>query len=180
MTAGTSSRARWPWVVLAAGCLAALLLAAALTTGPRAPVAHTVAFRANPVLVSPGTAAGSRYAGRAQVFGLVTPGPDTAQVLFAPARRMQPGAPETVYPGDVQPYRPLRVAPDAQIRVTAPIALGDLPDYIRGITVTPERFSQLYREADQRYGPFLDRGHMFEVGFDGTGRVVRMQQIFSP
>jgi hypothetical protein len=93
---------------------------------------------------------------------------------------MQPGGPESVYPGNVQHYQNLPLAPDAEIRVTAPIVLGELPDYIQGIKITVDRFPGLYQEADQRYGPFLDRGHMFELWFDDRGRIVRMQQIFSP
>jgi hypothetical protein len=120
------------------------------------------------------------YAGRARVFGLVTPGPDPSQVLFAPARRMQPGGPETVYPGDAESYQALPLASDAKIRVTAPIALEALPDYVHGVSVSEQRFPEMYREADERYGPFLDRGHMFDLWFDDQGHIVRMQQIFSP
>jgi hypothetical protein len=85
-----------------------------------------------------------------------------------------------VYPGNVQRYQDLPLAPDAAIRVTAPIVLEDLPDYIQGIKITADRFPGLYQEADHRYGPFLDRGHMFELWFDDRGRIVRMQQIFTP
>jgi hypothetical protein len=161
--------------------MAALLFAGTRAGGWREPVSHSAAYRADRVAASPAPPpAGDSYAGRAGVFGLVKPGPDAGQVLFAPAQRVQPGGPETVYPRDVQPYQTLPIALDANIRVTAPIALGDVPDYVQGIAITAERFPQLYREADQRYGPFLDRGHMFEVGFDGSGRIVRMQHIFTP
>jgi hypothetical protein len=148
--------------------------------GWREPVTHTAAYREAGVTSSPDVSARPAYAGRARVFGLVTPGADSGQVLFAPARRIQPGGPETVYPANVEPYQELPLAPNTQIRVTAPIALEDLPDYVQGVKVSAQRFPGLYREADQRYGPFLDRGHMFELWFDDQGCIVRMQQIFSP
>jgi hypothetical protein len=176
VSAGTSSRARWLWVAVSAGCAAALLIAG-LRAGRHEPVTHTAAYRRTPASAPP---AGGAFAGRSQVFGLVIPDADPGQVRFAPARRMQPGGPETVYPANVEPYRALPLAPGAEIRVTAPIALGDLPNYVQGVGVTADRFTREYHESDQRYGPFLDRGHMFELSFDDRGRIVRAHQIFSP
>jgi hypothetical protein len=176
VSGGTNSRTRWLRAAVSAGCTAALLLAGARAGGRSEPVTHTAAFRQAP---SPDRA-GPGHANRARVFGLVTPGPDSGQVLFAPADRMQPAGPETVYPANVAPYRALPLAPGAEIRVSAPIALGSLPDYVQGVQIPVGRFPQMYREADQRYGPFLDRGHMFELWFDDGGRVVRMRHIFTP
>jgi hypothetical protein len=180
VSAGTISRARWLWVILSAGCTAALMFAGAQLGGWRAPVTPTAAHQAARVTSSPDQSAGSAFADRARVFGLVKPAPDSDEVLFAPARRMQPGGPETVYPGNVQPYQELPLASHAEIRVTAPIAPDDLPDYVKGIKITADRFPEMYQEADQRYGPFLDRAHMFELWFDDRGCIVRMQHIFTP
>ena len=120
------------------------------------------------------------YAGRSDVFGLVVPGTDSTTVQFAAARKDQPGGPETVRPADVGPYQPVELAPGAQIQVTAPIAEEGVTDWIRGIQVSPQRFDQLYQAAVQKYGPMPDRGHMFELWFDGQGRITRMVHYFSP
>lgn len=177
--------------VCCAGCLVAagLVSRPLLTSGPSAPVAdrgrpafYSVGYRqAGPRGATPGATPGaSAFAGRSRVFGLVMPAGAPGMVLFAPARREQPGGPETVLPADVQPYQEIPLAPGAEIRVTAPIANGGVTDYVRGIQVSPERFSALYRESERRYGSFLDRGHMFELWFDGDGRIIRMIHYFSP
>jgi hypothetical protein len=123
---------------------------------------------------------GSAYAGRSAVFGLVTPGPDSGMVRFAPARKDQQGGPETVQPADVGPYQPLSLAPGAEIRVTAPIAEDGVTDWIHGIRVSAQRFAALYQAAVQKYGPMVDRGHMFELWFDDQGRITRLVHYFSP
>lgn len=124
--------------------------------------------------------AGSDYSGRSGVFGLVAPGQDPSVVQFAPARKSQPGGPETVKPVDLGAYRPVALAPGVQIWVTAPIANQGVTDYIRGIQVTRAQFADDYRAALKQYGPMVDRGHMFTISFDDQGRIVRMVHYFSP
>lgn len=191
MKHGTNARAWWFRGMAAVAC-AACLVAAALVSrsllnvdgdGAAAKavdqghaVFHRSGYRTAPT-AQPG---GTRFAGRSDVFGLAVPGQTPDEVLFAPARRVQPGGPESVLPADIQPYLSFKLAPGAEIRVTAPIANEGVTDYIRGITVTPERFDALYKESEQRFGPILDRGHMFELWFDGEGRIVRMIHYFSP
>jgi hypothetical protein len=119
-------------------------------------------------------------ADRAHLFGLVAAGETPDTVLFAPARKVQPGGPETVRPADVGPYIPLRLAPGAVIRASAPIANDGVTDWVRGIRLTREEFHTLLVKLQQRSHPLLERAHMFEVWFDGRGRVIRMQHYFSP
>jgi hypothetical protein len=126
------------------------------------------------------TGTGSGYANRARVFGLVDAGPTPAQVLFAPARKVQTAGPETVRPAAVGRYVPLTLAPGAVIRASAPIANDGVTDYVRGIRLTPEQLTELLRKLRRRLHPLLDRAHMFELWFDGQGRIVRMQHYFSP
>jgi hypothetical protein len=146
------------------------------------PALYSVSYRRAGLLgATPGATAGaSAFVGRSRVFGLVAPASEAGLVLFAPARREQPGGPETVLPAGVQPYQEIPLAPGAEIRVTAPIANEGVTDYVRGIQVSPERFSALYHESERRYGTIVDRGHMFELWFDGAGRVIRMIHYFSP
>jgi hypothetical protein len=123
---------------------------------------------------------GAAYAGRSRVFGLVMAGNGPDDVLFAPARKVRPGGPETVRPAGVGRYIPLEFAPGVVIRASAPIAEDGVTDYVRGIRLSPERFDRLLRALSQRLHPLLDRAHMFELWFDGRGRIVRMQHYFSP
>jgi hypothetical protein len=159
-----------------AGLVAAGLLAwgTSIGTGARWADSRAVFYQAGY------RTAGADYAGRSNVFGLIAPGQDPSVVRFAPARRDQPGGPETVQPADVGAYRPVSLAPGAQIWVTAPIADQGVTDYIRGIQVTPAQFAAYYRAALQKYGPMVDRGHMFTIAFDGQGRIARMVHYFSP
>lgn len=115
-----------------------------------------------------------------QIFALVRPGPTVGEVLVARATEHQPGGPETLVPVKVQPYKPVRLAPGAVIRITAPYYEGHLSDWISGALVTPEQFASLLRRAEARYGPLPGRARMFRVTLDGHGRVSRMQHIFSP
>jgi hypothetical protein len=132
-------------------------------------------------LVLTGTRAGADpdYAGRARVFGLAEADTGT-RVLFAPARKVQPGGPETVRPAGVGRYVPLTLAPGAAIRASAPIVDDGVTDYVRGIRLTPEQLNEGLRKLHRRLHPLLDRAHMFELWFDGRGRIVRMQHYFSP
>lgn len=120
------------------------------------------------------------YANRSRVFGLVAAGTGPDQVLFAPARKIQPGGPETVRPGAVGRYTPLALAPGAVIRASAPIAGDGVTDYVRGVRLTPEQLTEDLRRLRGRSHPLLDRAHMFELWFDGEGRIIRMQHYFSP
>jgi hypothetical protein len=132
-------------------------------------------------LVLTGTRAGADpdYAGRARVFGLAEA--DTgSRVLFAPARRVQPAGPETVRPAGVGRYARLTFAPGAVIRASAPIVDDGVTDYVRGVRLTPEQLNEGLRKLRRRSHPLLDRAHMFELWFDGRGRIVRMQHYFSP
>ncbi|MCW2943770.1 MAG: hypothetical protein JWR24_487 [Actinoallomurus sp.] len=124
--------------------------------------------------------AGSAYANRSKVFGLVDAGETATGVLFAPARKVQPGGPETVRPAAVGRYAPLPLAPGVVIRASAPIANDGVTDYVRGVRLTPEQLTELLRKLRQRLHPLLDRAHMFELWFDGRGRIIRMQHYFSP
>ncbi|GAA0370208.1 hypothetical protein NE235_19645 [Actinoallomurus spadix] len=156
-------------------CAGALLLTGARTderTDPPGPDVPSAA----PDTGAPGAA----YAGRSRVFGLVMAGPKADTVLFAPARKVQPGGPETVRPADVGRYVPLRLAPGAVIRASAPIANDGITDWVRGIRLTPEEFHALMVRLQTRLHPLLDRAHMFELWFDGRGRITRMQHYFSP
>jgi hypothetical protein len=120
------------------------------------------------------------FAGRSRVFGLVAAGETPDTVLFAPARKVQPGGPETVRPADVRPYVPLRLAPGAAIRASAPIANDGVTDWVRGTRLTREEFHTLLLRLQERLHPLLDRAHMFELWFDDRGRITRMQHYFSP
>jgi hypothetical protein len=133
-------------------------------------------------LVLPGARAGadSPYVGRAKVFGLVQAGADPLGVLFAPARKVQTGRPETVRPAAVGRYVPLTFAPGAVIRASAPIVEDGVTDYVRGVRLTPEQLNDGLRRLRQRSHPLLDRAHMVELWFDGHGRIIRMQHYFSP
>jgi len=129
-----------------------------------------------------GTDPGARsgYAGRSRVFGLVEAGASPEQVLFAPARRVQRGGPETVRPAAVGRYGPLTFAPGAVIRASAPVVEDGVTDYVRGIRLTPRQLNEGLTKLRRRSHPLLDRAHMFELWFDGRGRIVRMQHRFSP
>lgn len=125
-------------------------------------------------------APGSAYAGRSRVFGLVDPGRTADTVLFAPARKVQHGGPETVRSADVGPYVPLRLARRAVIRASAPIANDGVTDWVRGRQLTPEEFRVLLLRLRERLRPLPARAHMFELWFDAQGRITRMQHYFSP
>jgi len=120
------------------------------------------------------------YADQAKVFGLLMPGAVPAEVLFAPAIRTQPAGPETVEPTSIGPYELLQLAPNAEIRVTAPIDNEPLTDYLAGARVTAAQFAAMYQVSSRRFGPLLDRGHMFELTFDSQGKITLAHQIFSP
>jgi hypothetical protein len=120
------------------------------------------------------------YAGRSRVFGLVEAASRPGEVLFAPARKVQPGGPETVRPEGIGRYESLTLAPGAVIRATAPIVEDGVTDWVRGVRLTPEQLTDRLRALSRRSHPLLDRAHMFELSFDGQGRVVRMQHYFSP
>jgi hypothetical protein len=124
--------------------------------------------------------AGSVYVGRSRVFGLVQAGTRPGWVLFAPARKVQPGGPETVRPAAVGRYGPLTLAPGAVIRASAPVVEDGVTDYVHGIRLTPEQLNKGLTTLRRRSHPLLDRAHMFELWFDGRGRIVRMQHHFSP
>ncbi len=168
------ARSWWRWGVLAAGGAAVLMVAMGLL------VFHAMGPARDQAVLQRAVATNSAYAGRSDVFGLAAPGRDSSSVWFAAARRVQPGGPETVQPADVGPYEALPLAPGAEIRVTAPIAEEGVTDWVRGIQVTPEQFAQLYQAAVRQYGPMIDRGHMFEAWFDGSGRITRLVHYFSP
>lgn len=125
-------------------------------------------------------AAGSDPAGRSRAFGLVEAGASPQYVLFAPARKVQPGGPETVRPAGVGRYAPLRLAPGVVIRASAPVVNEGVTDWVRGIRLTPAQLDQDLRDLQARSHPLLDRAHMFELWFDDRGRIVRMQHYFSP
>ncbi len=133
-------------------------------------------------LADTGTRAGADpgFAGRSRVFGLAEAGTSPDQVLFAPARKVQPAGPETVYPAAVGRYVPLSFAPGAVIRASAPIVEQGVTDYVRGVRLTPEQLDGDLRRLVRRPEPLLDRSHMFELWFDGRGQIVRMQHYFSP
>jgi hypothetical protein len=161
--------------IAAIACAGGLLLTGARAgerTGPPGPDVPS----ASPESVAPGEA----YAGRSRVFGLVEAGQTADTVLFAPARKVQPGGPETVHPADVGHYLALRLAPGAAIRASAPIANEGVTDWVHGIRLTPEEFHTLLVKLQERLHPLLDRSHMFELWFDGRGRITRMQHYFSP
>lgn len=120
------------------------------------------------------------YAGRSRVFGLVEAGSTPELVRFAPARKAQPGGPETVHPVDVGHYVTLPLAPGAVIRASAPIANDGVTDWVRGIRLTPGEFWAAMRRLEARSHPFRERSHMFELWFDRQGRITRLQHYFSP
>src|ERR1700754_14298 len=64
-----------------------------------------------------------------KIFALVRPGPAVGEVLVARATEHQPGGPETLVPMNVQPYKLVRLAPGAVIRITAPYYEGELTDH---------------------------------------------------
>jgi hypothetical protein len=132
------------------------------------------------LLVTGRAGADPAYAGRARVFGLVDAGPSVTRVLFAPARKVQRAGPETVRPAAVGRYAPVALAPGAVIRASAPIVDDGVTDYVRGVRLSPERLDDGLRKLRRRFHPLLDRAHMFELWFDGQGRIVRMQHYFSP
>ncbi|GLY76484.1 hypothetical protein [Actinoallomurus iriomotensis] len=132
------------------------------------------------LLVGAPAGADPAYAGRSKVFGLVQAGPGPDRVLFAPARMVRHGGPETVRPASVGRYLPLTIAPGAVIRASAPIVDHGVTDYVRGVRLTPEQLDDDLRRLSRRSHPLLDRAHMFELWFDGQGRIVRMQHYFSP
>ncbi|MCO5974291.1 hypothetical protein [Actinoallomurus soli] len=175
MSAAYTRRARWVTSVALVACAGTLLLTGARTderTDPPGPGVPS----AGPDTTAPGAA----YADRSRVFGLVMAGPTAETVLFAPARKVQPGGPETVHPADVGRYVPLRLASGVVIRASAPIANDGVTDWVRGIRLTPEEFRTLLIKLQTRLHPLLDRSHMFELWFDGRGRITRMQHYFSP
>jgi hypothetical protein len=120
------------------------------------------------------------FAGRSRVFGLVDAGDGPGRVLFAPARKVQPGGPETVRPAAIGRYLPVPLAPGVVIRASAPIVEEGVTDWVHGVRLTPKQFSDDLRNLHRRSRPLLDRAHMFELWFDGQGRVIRMQHYFSP
>jgi hypothetical protein len=120
------------------------------------------------------------FAGRSRVFGLVEAGSTPGELLFAPARKVQPGGPETVRPAAIGRYVRLTLAPGVVIRASAPIVENGVTDWVRGVRLTPEQLTGHLRDLRLRSHPLLDRAHMFELWFDGRGRVVRMQHYFSP
>ncbi len=160
MSVAYTARARW--VIALVCCASCFVLTGARSGAGRDP--------------SPGL----EYAGRARVFGLVQAGSTPAGVLFAPARKVRPGGPETVRPEGVGRYVPLPLAPGAVIRASAPIVEQGVTDYVRGIRLTPAQLNDQLRRLSKRLHPLLDRAHMFELWFDDRGRVVRMQHYFSP
>jgi hypothetical protein len=66
------------------------------------------------------------------------------------------------------------------IRASAPIVEDGVTDYVRGIRLTPRQLNEGLTKLRRRSHPLLDRAHMFELWFDGRGRIVRMQHRFSP
>src|SRR5260370_13370614 len=108
------------------------------------------------------------------------PGPGPAELLSAPAIRPQPAGPETAEPTSIGPYEALQLAPNAEIRVTAPIDNEPLTDYLAGARVTAAQFAAMYQVSSRRFGPLLDRGHMFELTFNSQGRITPAPHIFSP
>jgi hypothetical protein len=66
------------------------------------------------------------------------------------------------------------------IRASAPIVDDGVTDYVRGIRLTPEQLNEGLRKLHRRSHPLLDRAHMFELWFDGRGRIAGMQHYFSP
>ena len=51
---------------------------------------------------------------------------------------------------------------------------------LRTETVPVSVITEDLRKLHRRLRPLLDRAHMFELWFDGRGRIVRMQHYFSP
>ena len=143
-------------------------------------IAVSLACTSGLVLTGARAGADPGYAGRARVFGLVEAGTGPSRVLFASARKVQSGGPETVRPAGVGRYVPLTFAPGAVIRASAPIVDDGVTDYVHGIRLTPEQLNEGLRKLHRRLHPLLDRAHMFELWFDGQSRIVRMQHYFSP
>lgn len=151
----------------------------------RAAGAGAPARSAPPVGASGDAAAGStrRLAGRTggPWFGLVRPGRAQGEVLFARAGKQQHGGPETARAARPEPYRPVPLAPGAQVWLTAPLADREPADYLTGISVEPEAFGRYFRAAEQRLGGVVDaRAHMFELWLDEQGRAIRLRHYFSP
>ncbi|WP_433338320.1 hypothetical protein [Spirillospora sp. CA-294931] len=115
-----------------------------------------------------------------KAFAVVKPGANPSEVVLARAVRQQPGGPETLVPARLQRETRAPLAPGAVINVTAPIHLGELGDWLKGVPVSPAEFARLSREADRRLAPMPGRARMFDVWLDERGRVTRMHQIFSP
>src|SRR5262249_5174358 len=105
-------------------------------------------------------AAASGPAGRSQAFGLVEAGAGPQSVLFAPARKVRRGGPETVRPAGVGRYAPLRLAPGVVIYASAPVVNEGVNDWVRGIRLTPAQLDQDLRDLQARSRPLLDRAHM--------------------
>lgn len=141
---------------------------------------YAVSLACGLLLVGAPAGADPVYAGRSRVFGLVQAGASPDRVLFAPARMVRHGGPETVRPASVGRYEPLTIAPGAVIRASAPIVDHGVTDYVRGVRLTPVQLNDDLRRLSRRLHPLLDRAHMFELWFDGQGRIVRMQHYFSP
>ena len=142
-------------------------------------IAVSLACASGLVLTRTRAGADPDHTGRAPVFGPAEA--DTgSRVLFAPARRVQPGGPETVRPAGAGRYAPLTFAPGAVIRASAPIVDDGVTDDVRGVRLTPEQLNEGLRKAHRRLHPLPDRARMFEPWFDGRGRIAGMQHYFSP
>lgn len=154
---------------------------AAPATGAPAAGGPTAGTDPGPASASPAPLPGPvPPAGTTPAFGLIEPGSGETGLLFAAARRSQPGGPETLRPVDVGRYRPMRLAPGAQLWVTVPLYSGTPPNVVQGVQVTPARFAALYRTVNARFGPILDRAHMFDVRLDTKGRIAWIHQMFTP
>jgi hypothetical protein len=173
---------RWPWACASAAALAGLAVAG-FQQGHRSRPPESAPGVARAAAVPSARTAPSRsarYAGRTGVFGLAQPGERPGEVLFAPARRHRPAGPETLRAVAVGAEETLRLAPGAVIRLNMPLSGREPAEGVRGVPVTPERFPVLFREAQGRLGALHDRARMFDLSFDGRGRIVRMEHHFSP
>jgi hypothetical protein len=180
VSAEYAARALWVTAVAASACVGGVLLTGARTEAADPPVPDVPSASASAESGTETAAPGSAYANRSRVFGLVEAGPTADTVLFAPARKVQPGGPETVHPANVGQYVRLRLAPGAVIRASAPIANEGVTDWVRGVRLSPQQFHTLLLKLQERLHPLLDRSHMFELWFDARGQVTRMQHYFSP
>ena len=90
------------------------------------------------------------FAGRSRVFGLVEAGSAPGELLFAPARKVQPGGPETVRPAAIGRYVRLTLAPGVVIRASAPIVENGVTDWVRGVRLTPEQLTGRLRDLRLR------------------------------